>query len=244
MLQRTTNSSSVTYMEETTFTNAAAETAEGSAKPESALDFTERTDTVRKIATWIPATDELLNDVPLLDSYIRQRLAFMVEKRRETQLLVGDGTAPNISGITDRSGIQTQAKGADPTPDAFYKAMVLIMTTGDADPTAIVMHPNDWQDVRLLRTTDGIYIWGSPADSGPERMWGLPVRVTTGMTENTGLVGAFRPHAMFIRRSGITITVSTEHSTYFTENKIAILAEERATLACFRPAAFATVTGI
>lgn len=244
MLPGTTDSPTISYMEETTFTNAAAEVAEGATKPESALDFTETTETVRKIATWIPVTDELLADVPAMESYIRGRLAFMVERRRELQLISGNGTPPNLRGILNRSGIQTQAKATDPTPDAFYKAMVKIMVNADADPTGMVIHPNDWQDIRLLRTADGIYIWGSPSENGVERMWGLPVRVTTAITENTGLVGAFRPYAQLFRRSGLAITVSTEHSTYFIENKVLLLAEERLALAVYRPSAFCTVTGI
>lgn len=244
MLPGTTDNNTLTYMEETTFTNAAATVAEGGTKPESALGFTERTDNVRKIATWIPATTELLSDVAGIQSYIEGRLRFMVRREEEDQLLNGDGTAPNISGILDRSGIQTQAKGADPTPDAVYKAMTKVRVTGLAEPTAYVTHPNDWQDVRLLRTADGIYIWGSPADAGPERIWGLQVRQTPLIAENTGLVGAFRPFSQVFRREGITITVSTEHSTFFVENKVAILAEERLALAVYRPAAFCTVTGI
>lgn len=244
MLQGTTDNNSLSILTETTFTNAAVEVAEGAAKPESALDFTETTEAVRKIATWLKATDELLADVKGFESYIRGRLAFMVRRREELQLLVGDGTAPNISGILDRVGIQTQAKGADPTPDAFYKAITLIRAVAFAEPTAIVMHPTDWQDIRLLRTADGIYIFGSPQDAGIDRMWGLPVRITTAMTLNTGLVGAFRPHAQIFRRSGITVELATEHASDFTSNLVTILAEERLALAVYRPAAFATVTGI
>ena len=243
MLQGTISGNTYTYYEETTFTNNAAEVEEGGTKPESALDFTERTEPVRKIATNIPVTTETLDDVPAFESYLRGRLAFMVERREETQLLTGDGTAPNISGILDRS-IQTQAKGADPTPDAVYKAMTKVRHTGEAEPTAAVFHPNDWQDIRLLRTADGMYIWGPPMDMGPERIFGLEVRITSAMTENTGLVGAFRPHAQIFRRQGITITVSTEHSTFFIENKVMVQAEERLLLAVYRPAAFCKITGI
>ncbi len=244
-LDGTTNSNAIEYYEETTFTNNAAEVAEGVAKPESAISFTLRTDNVRKIATWVPATDEVLSDNAQLRSYIEGRLRFMVMKRRDAQLLNGDGTAPNISGITDRSGIQTQAKGADPVFDAILKAITKVRVTGDAEPTAAVFHPNDWQDLLLTRTTDGIYLMGNPNDPGvADRIWGLTVRVVPAQTENTAIVGAFTPYAQIFRREGLTITISTEHSTYFTENKVAILAEERLALAVYRPAAFCTVTGI
>ena len=246
MAQGTITGNTYTYMEETTFTNAAAETAENTSKPEGALALTKRTETLAKIAEWIPATDEVLEDNEGFESYVRARLVYGVDQRREQALLTGDGTAPNLSGITDRSGIQTIAKGADPTPDAFYKAMVKVMTTGDAQPDAHVINPLDWQDIRLLRTADGIYIWGSPSESGPERLWGLPVRVTSAMTQNTGLTGAFRTFAQVFRKagSGVRVLVSTEHASFFIENKVAILAEERLLLAVYRPAAFCTVTGI
>lgn len=244
MLPGTMDTGSFTYLEETTFTNAAATVAEAGTKPESALAFTERTITARKIATWIPATDEVFGDVSGFDSYVRGRLSFMVERTEEVQLLTGNGTPPNLRGVNNATGVQSQAKGADPTPDAVFKAMTLVRDTGFAEPTAAVFHPNDWQDIRLLRTADGIYIFGNPTEASPERIWGLEVRITTAQTENTGLVGAFRPFTQIFRREGITISVSTEHSTYFVENKVAILAEERLALAIYRGAAFAKVTGI
>jgi HK97 family phage major capsid protein len=247
MLQGQVSGNTVEYYEETTVTNNAATVAEGGTKPESALDWTLRTESVRKIATWIPATKESLDDVPFLESTIRGRLAYMVERVEEAQVLTGDGVAPNLLGILNRSGIQTQAKGADPTPDAIYKAMQLVRGSngaGFAEPTAVVVHPDDWTEIKLLRTTDGIYLWGNPSDEGPDRIWGLPVRQTTAMTEGTGLVGAFRPYAETLRREGINVTLSTEHSTYFVENKVAILAESRLALGVYRPSAFCTITGI
>lgn len=247
MLQGSTDRSTLEYYEETTVTNGATAVAEGDTKPESALAWTLRTENVRKVATWIPATKEALDDVPFLESQIRGRLAFMVRRKEENLLLNGDGSAPNLRGLLNRSGIQTQAKGADPTPDTVYKAMQKIRGSagsGFAEPTAFVVHPADWTDIKLLRTADGIYLWGNPSDEGPDRIWGLMVRQTTEIAEGTGLVGAFRPHAEVIRREGITITLSTEHSTYFLENKVAILAESRLALAVYRPSAFATCTGI
>lgn len=240
----TTTQAAVKFMEETTFTNAAAETGEGLAFPEAALAYTERTSIVRKIPVFLPVTDEQLEDEPQVRGLIDNRLRFMVRQRLDSQILVGSGTGVNLTGILNTAGIQTQAKGTDPVPDAVYKAMVKVRVTGRAMPNAVVMHPNDWQDIRLLRTADGIYIWGNPSDAGPERIWGLRVVQSDAETENTGLVGDFANHSELAVRRGVDVQVSNSHGTFFVEGKLAIRADMRVALIVYRPAAFATVTGI
>jgi HK97 family phage major capsid protein len=242
--QTQTTQSAVQYMEETTFTNAAAETAEGGTYPEAALAYTEQTSLVRKISVFLPVTDEQLEDAPRIRGVIDNRLPFMVRQRLDLQLLIGNGTAPNLRGILNVAGIQTQAKGADPTPDAVYKALVKVETIGQAFANAAVFHPNDWQDIRLLRTADGLYIWGNPSDAGPERIWGLRVVRAQALTENTGLVGDFANFSELSVRRGIDTQVSNSHSTYFIEGKQAIRCDMRVAFVVYRPAAFATVTGI
>lgn len=245
MAQGTIDRGTLEYYEETTFTNAAATVAEGTAKPESALNWTLRTESLSKIATWIPATSEALQDISWLRSTIENRIVFMLRRVEEAQLINGNGIAPNLSGITNRSGIQTQAKGTDPVFDAILKAITLIQVNSFYEPDAIVMHPNDWRDLLLTRTADGLYILGQPSDpTAARRLWGLEVRATTSQTENTAIVGAFRAASQVFRRGGITVTASTEHASFFIENKVAILAEERLGLAVYRPSAFATVTGV
>ncbi|MGH7851533.1 MAG: phage major capsid protein, partial [Thermodesulfobacteriota bacterium] len=99
-----TSYENVVYMEETTRTHAAAEKAEGVTFAESTFAFTERTSAVRKITDSLPVTDEQLEDVPFIEGYINDRLLFGLRQRLDTQVLLGDGAAPNLRGIKNVVG--------------------------------------------------------------------------------------------------------------------------------------------
>lgn len=238
-----TSQAAIVYMEETTFTNNAAERAEEGAYAESALALTERSSTVRSIGSRIPITDEQLEDVEGAAAYIDQRLTFMVRQRLDGQIIAGSGVAPNLTGTLNVGSINTQAKGADPVPDAVYKGADLVRTTGRAIPNVVFAHPTDWQAVRLLRTADGIYIWGSPSESGPARIWGLPVILTTAMTQNTMLVGDYARHSGLFVRQGVEVQTGYVNDD-FANGRVTVRAGLRVALVHFRAPAFTQVTGV
>ena len=220
------------------------EIAEAGTYAESAFVFTEQTSNVRKIGTILPVTDEQLEDEAYVEGFVDNRLGFFLAQRADGQILVGNGTSPNLRGFLNTGGLQTQAKGADPDPDAVFKALVKIRVTGRAMPSAVVYHPTNWQSVRLLKTADGIYLWGSPSEAVPDRIWGLPVAQSDAITLGTALAGDFRGYSELSIRRGVEIKISDSHSTFFAEGKQAIRADMRAALVVYRPAAFCTVTGL
>jgi HK97 family phage major capsid protein len=262
MMQGTTDGASVRYMLETTNTNAAATVAEGAAKPESTITFTQVTEDVRKVATFLPVSDEMLEDVAQIRSYLDSRLRLFVQHAEEAQLLAGDGTAPNISGILDRTGLQTNTRAALGTitgetaaastiANAVYQAITEIRTDAMAEPDGIVMHPNNWVKARLAKDANGQYVGGGPmvGQNGGELVltetyWGLPVAVTAAITENTALVGAFGSMSQVFYRGGLTVEASNSHSDFFQKNLTAIRAERRLALAVYRPAAFFSITAM
>ena len=232
------------YMKETTKTAGATAVSEGGAYGEAALAYTEASDEVEKVGAWLPITDEQLEDNAGLRSLIDQRLTYFLKAKLETDILTANGTTPNLWGANNLAAVQSQAKGNDPTPSAIHKGITKVQVTGFAQPSVIFMHPNDWQDIRLLTTADGIYIFGSPNDVGVTRLWGIPVAPTTFQTENTALIGDFRAHSMLFMRRGIQFKVSDSHDTYFVNGKQAIRCDLRCVMVYYRDIAFCKVTGI
>lgn len=241
--QTNTANSSVSWMLETTYTNNAAAREENAVFGESAIAFTEQTTALRSISHFLPVTNEQLRDVAQIESVINNRLVYGLQVKEETYCLTGTGVSPQMTGFLNVSGIQTQALGADPAPDAIYKALVKVRFTGFANPTGVVINPNNWQPIRLLRTTDGIYIWGSPSEAGPATIWGLPVIETTAITAGTALVGDFKMYSELFRNQGITVEAGLVGDD-FKYNRKSIRANMSSALVCYRPTAFCTVTGL
>lgn len=244
-----TSQTAVVYMEETTFTNAAAEIAEAVSKTsgdygEAAVGLTQRSRPVEKIAVWLPVTDEQLEDIDQIESYIDQRLRLMVNQRIDLQVILGNGTAPNLLGTSNVSGIQSIAKGNDSIPDAIYKGIVEVMADGFASPTVIFIHPRKWRDVVLLKTSDGQYIWGHPAMPGPKTLWGVPIIETTAITESLALTGDYQMHSLFALKRGIDMQISDSHGEYFTKGIKAIRMDMRGSMVHIRPKAFAEITDL
>jgi HK97 family phage major capsid protein len=239
----TTDLFEIPFMTETTRTQAAAELAEGGTYAEDAFVFTRSASAVRKIGSQIPVTDEQLADVGSMRSLLDNRLRFGLEARLDQQILVGDGISPNLQGAFTVSGIQTQAKGADSTANAIFKAMTLVRITGRAIPDTIVMHGTDWANVRLAQNAQGDYQFGPPTLVGADTMWGLPVAQSEALTVSNAVVGAFTTYSQLLYKKGIEVQAGWI-GTQFIEGKMTLRADLRAAFVIYRGAAFAKVTGL
>lgn len=244
-----TDSDLVEWVQENVFTNAAAETAEATAvsgttgtKPESALTFAVVQSNVRTIAHWIPATKRALQDAGQLRTLVDQRLEDGIRLRLDAQMIAGDGAGENLRGILNTSGIQTQDGTGMPAVEAILRAITKIRLAF-MEPTAALVHPNDFMAMRLATNANGDYFFGPPNIAGPVTAWGLPLIVSTVIAENTALVGKWN-EAMLWVREGVTISASDSHSDFFVRNMVAVLGEGRFAFGVPRPAAFASVTNI
>lgn len=239
-----TTSATIEYARVTGVTNSAAPVAEATntstgTKPESALTFEAVTDTIKTIAHWIPATRQVLSDAPqmrgIIDSFLRNGL----EEELEDQIVAGDGTGENFTGILNTTGTTPQAYDTD-LLTTTRRARTKVRVTGRAIPNAYLMHPNDWEDIDLLQDAEQRYYFGGPMVMGTPRLWGLPVVETEAMTEGTAVTGDLRTCVLWDREQ-VNISVSNSHENYFIKNLVAILAEMRAGFGILRPAAIVEI---
>ncbi len=238
LLPGTTLSGQIEYEREKLFTNNAAAVAEGTAKPQSELQFEDATASVRTIAHWMRASVQVLADAPALQSIIDQRLRYGLSYVEEQQLLNGSGVGQNLLGLVTAATAYAAAGGLTATSQVdIIRLMILQAALAEYPPNGIVLNPIDWAAIEMAKDGQGRYLIGNPQGTVSPTLWGLPVVATQAMGIDKALVGAFNLAAQIFDRQDATVEVSTEDGDNFTKNKVTIRAEERLALAIYRPQA-------
>ncbi|MDO3418867.1 phage major capsid protein [Citrobacter freundii] len=232
------SSNALEYVREEVFTNNADVVAEKALKPESDITFSKQTANVKTIAHWAQASRQVMDDAPMLQSYVNNRLMYGLALKEEGQLLNGDGTGDNIEGLNkvatayDTSLNATGDTRADIIAHAIYQ-----VTESEFSASGIVLNPRDWHNIALLKDNEGRYIFGGPQAFTSNIMWGLPVVPTKAQAAGTFTVGGFDMASQVWDRMNATVEVSRDDRDNFVKNMLTILCEERLALAHYRPAA-------
>jgi len=237
-----TTSNAVEYVRETGFTNNANVVSENptNPKPESNIIFELDSAPVATIAHWIRASKQVLADVPMLQSYIDNRLRYGLMLKEEGQLLKGSGVGLNINGVFTQAvdyvnpGVTVQN---ETSLDRLRIAMLQVVLA-ELDPDGIVLSPIDWTAIELLKNSQNNYLFTQPQGVASPTLWGQPIVATQSMDAGDFLVGAWQQGAQLWDREDVSVTVSTEDRDNFVKNMVTILCEERVGLTVFRPEAF------
>lgn len=238
LMPGSTESNAIQYVQETGFTNAAAAVAEGGARPKSDIKLDLITDNVKTIGHHFKASREVMNDIPQLRSLIDGRVRFGIDFAEENQVLNGDGTGNNLSGLVPNStayaapGALASAHIIDTLRFAALQAVL-----AEYPSTAFVLNPIDWAHIETMKDGDGRYIIGQPQGNAPSTLWRLPVVQTPSMTVDTFLTGAFNMAAQIFDREDTRVEVGYENDD-FTKGLVTILGDERIALAIYRPEGF------
>jgi len=234
----TVTGNAVNSLKENAWTNSAAEVSQGAAKNESDLTFTNYDVNIRTVAHWIKVSNQLLADAPAVAAYIDTRLRDGLAQRIDSQLLLGNGTSPNISGLTDSGNFTafTADSGAN-LVESINKAKYAMWAAGNA-PDTVIVNPADWGAMEIARegAGTGAYLYGAPGTNAGMSPFGVNVVLSAHMPTGYFLIAQMRTAATVFNRSGAVIEMGYVNAD-FTNNLVTIRAEERLALACDRPAA-------
>lgn len=208
---------------------AASAVAEGGTKPEVAIQFQGSEVNVRKVDAWLPATSEVLDDAEGLRAYIDLRLMTMVANREDAQVIAGTGTGPDMLGILNTSGVQSQAFTTN-VLTTLANALAKVETAAGGG-AALAMNPADYWALLAANPT------ATAIDAAAGTVWGVPVVRTLGCPSGKALAGAFDTAAV-IRDRGTNVRITDSHDDYFVKNKTVILAERRSVVCVLAPALF------
>lgn len=203
---------------------------------------------VRTIAHWVPASRQALSDSGMLQGLIDTELTYGLQLESDAQLLLGDGTGQNVTGLLVDSDVQDIGDIAAGTSDANLPAAMIdhiragvtaLQLAEYYNANGIVLNPQDWETLETAKATDGHYLMIQyPANGADQRIWRMPVIITNAMPQGTFLMGDWTMGAKLYERENVTVRVSESHADYFVRNGVAILAEERYAFAIPRPNAF------
>lgn len=207
----------------------AAMTAEGAKKAQIDFDLALASAKVQKVTAFIKASKEMLDDVELIRSEIDQELIEKINLKIDEQLLIGDGSGENLTGILQNATAFTAGSFAtsvkEPNNADVLRVAINQIHTAQFMPNYILMHPSDVTAMELEKASDGHYILPPFRSVDGTNIKGIPVIENTGVTEGDFLVGDFTKSGVRFRE-GLTLNVGFENDD-FTKNFVTILAEAR-----------------
>jgi HK97 family phage major capsid protein len=229
-----TGSKFVTYVQQTADSNGTW-VGEGIAKTEGEPTWSEISEEVKKLATYVKVSKEMLEDLSFIRGEINNDLMEGVRESIENALLNGGG-GTSINGLINASmGLPTFGVGAwlNTIQDANITDLIRVVKAqiegANFTPTHVILNPEDIAKLQLTKASDGSYTYPmflpNQMGSGEMIVAGMRVISSTYMPVGDYLVGDLRKVNVKFRNN-ISMTVGLDADD-FTRNMITILAEAR-----------------
>lgn len=231
---------SFSFLRQTVRTNNAAPVPDGALKPTSVFSIAEIEDRVRVIAHLSePVPERYFADHAALEDFLRAELEAGILDALQTQVVSGDGTGENMTGILATSGVIAQAFVTDRLT-SIRKGLTQLQATG-VTPNALVLNPVDLEALDLLRAdgATGAFLLGDPSAESATNIWSVPRVPSNAVAAGTALLADWTQAEIVVREDA---TLSLDRSgDNFTKNLVTMRVEGRFGLAVKRPASFAVV---
>lgn len=203
-------------------------------KPEGMFTLENVEVTLSKIAEFVTASDEVLEDCPSVAALIDNFLISGINKEKRRQLIAGDASGGSMRGILNQSGLLTRThqdtlnggKADDNFYDTFRRALTdLWYQSANTDNVCVIMNPRDAEIIDLTKDDIGHYLFND-ADCFNRMLRCLKIRYSVDMPAGTAVMGEFANNWVFYTRRALDIRMGYTGDQFIT-NTNTILGEMR-----------------
>jgi len=221
-----------------TVTGNAGFVAEGSDKPETTFKVDAKTGQVKTIATWTKVSEQLFADKSQLINILDNNLTHAVDVTVQNQLISGDGTGENLSGISKAGNFTDYATGSGTATNTvdLLRNVAFKMRGANIDNLTIVLNWSDWSALLGLKSTTNEYLINGILDPVKQTIYGIPVVLSSAMTAGKFAMGNFKMGGIVFDKTAMSLEIDRTGDD-FTKNLITIRAERRLGFAVVQPKA-------
>jgi HK97 family phage major capsid protein len=211
---------------------------QGSAKAQVDFDITMKDAAAQYIAGYVRISRQMLDDIPAMTSFLQSRLLEKYLVAEDAQLLNGNGTAPNLQGLT--GGASSFVGAATVDAEQLVQAIAQLETS-NYSATGILVNPTDWAAIMNTKNTNAAY--SLPASTvvttdGTVTIAGIPLYKSTAIAADKFLVGDWSMGAQIMQNQGISVQFSEMDGDNFTKNLITVRVEARIAFPIYYAGAF------
>lgn len=240
--------SSVSYLQQTGRTNAAATVARSAVKPESEIAFQREAHAFATVAHVLTVPNQWLEDggqkfAQVLQDEMLYGLALGLD-----DLLLNGGTdedGETLDGLLGTSGVNQTAYMESPM--RTIRRGIGTLEASGVGASHVALNSRDWEDIDVATYEDGKYILPDrPVGNGSGRqLWNTPLALVEALAEGTAVVGDFSSASIGLVSRG-PIKLQWNPFSKDTTNETILRVEGRFAPVVLRPAAFAvaTLTGV
>ena len=217
---------------------APAAQVQGSSKAQVDYDIVMKDAPAQYIAGYVRISRQMLDDIPAMTSFLQSRLLEQYLIAEDAQLLNGNGTAPNLTGLTINATAATGASTVD--AEQLVQAIAQLEST-NYSATGILVNPLDWAAIMNTKNVNSAY--SLPASTvvttdGSVTIAGIPLYKSTAIAVDKFLVGDWNMGAQIMQNQGISVQFSEFDADNFTKNLITVRVEARIAFPIYYAGAF------
>ena len=250
----TTAKDAITWFDEGELDGDAGMTAEAGAFSQLHVnDPIAHSTQIKKVTALWKQSDEILTDAPRFVSHVNARADYRLDVKCEDQLVSGDGTGNNITGILNADGILTASAAGYNL--AFIESLLdkktaIRKATPRFTVDTLLVADEDYDALKKLRNESDQYVLGGPVGviygnkvTVGDILWNtIRIVPTPALTSGTSILGAFKAGAtVYEHVTGRRFDVGYD-GTDFSHGLVTFRAYQRFALAVEYPKAFCKFT--